>query len=145
MEAYEGTLLFVSHDRYFINRFATRIWELENGTITDYPVTFARYREIKEREKALAQSQPRQEKKEEKPKPAPRGGRAQQNARKQLTICERDMEKLEAEIKAVEAEMEQSACDYEKYSQLYARKEELDGRLMELMEKWEALAEAAEG
>ena len=41
--------------------------------------------------------------------------------------------------------MEQSACDYEKYSQLYARKEELDGRLMELMEKWEALAEAAEG
>ncbi|MCI9316762.1 MAG: ABC-F family ATP-binding cassette domain-containing protein [Oscillospiraceae bacterium] len=145
VEAYEGTLLFVSHDRYFINRFATRIWELENGTITDYPVTFARYREIKEREKALAQSQPRQEKKEEKPKPAPRGGRAQQNARKQLTICERDMEKLEAEIKAVEAEMEQSACDYEKYSQLYARKEELDGRLMELMEKWEALAEAAEG
>ena len=145
VEAYEGTLLFVSHDRYFINRFATRIWELENGTITDYPVTFARYREIKEREKALAQSQPRQEKKEEKPKPALRGGRAQQNARKQLTICERDMEKLEAEIKAVEAEMEQSACDYEKYSQLYARKEELDGRLMELMEKWEALAEAAEG
>ena len=145
VEAYEGALLFVSHDRYFINRFATRVWELENGTITDYPVPFARYREIKEREKALAQSQPKQEKRDEKPRPAPKGGRAQQNARKQLTICERDMEKLEAEIKAAEAEMEANACDYEKYSAAYAKKEELDARLMELMEKWEQLAEAAEG
>ena len=50
VEAYEGALLFVSHDRYFINRFATRIWELEGGVITDYPVPFARYREIKERD-----------------------------------------------------------------------------------------------
>ena len=33
VESYEGNLLFVSHDRYFINRFATRIWMLENGQI----------------------------------------------------------------------------------------------------------------
>ncbi len=144
VEAYEGALLFVSHDRYFINRFATRIWELENGVITDYPVPFARYREIKEREKALAAAQPKQEKKDGKPKPAPKGGRAQQNARKQLTICERDMEKLEAEIKAAEAEMEANACDYEKYSEAYARKEALDGKLLELMERWEKLAGEAE-
>ena len=44
VEAYDGTLLFVSHDRYFINRFATRIWELADGTITDYPCGFAQYR-----------------------------------------------------------------------------------------------------
>ena len=144
VEAYEGALLFVSHDRYFINRFATRIWELENGVITDYPVSFPRYREIKERDKTLAQSQQRTEKKEDKPKPAPKGGRAQQNARKQLTICERDMEKLEAEIKTAEAEMEANACDYEKYSEAYAKKEALDAQLMELMERWEKLAEEAE-
>ena len=145
VEAYEGALLFVSHDRYFINRFATRVWELENGTITDYPVPFARYREIKERDRALALSQPRSERREDKPRPAPRGGRAQQNARKQLTICERDMEKLEQEIRAAEADMEAYACDYEKYSAAYAQKEALDARLLELMERWEALAEEAEG
>ena len=144
VEAYEGALLFVSHDRYFINRFATRIWELENGVITDYPVPFARYREIKEREKALTPNQPKHEKKEDKPKPQPKGGRAQQNARKQLTICERDMEKLEAEIKAAEAEMEANACDYEKYSESYAKKEALDAKLEQLMERWEELAEEAE-
>ena len=144
VEAYEGALLFVSHDRYFINRFATRIWELENGIITDYPVPFGRYKEIKERDKALAQSQARTERKEEKTKPAPKGNRVQQNARRQLTICERDMEKLESEIKAAEDEMERSACDYEKYSEAYARKEALDAQLLELMERWEKLAEEAE-
>ena len=144
VEAYEGALLFVSHDRYFINRFATRIWELENGVITDYPVSFARYREIREREKTLLPAQARQEKKEDKSRPASMGGRAQQNARRQLTICERDMEKLEAEIREAEAEMERSACDYEKYSAAYAQKEELDARLLELMDRWEKLAEEAE-
>ena len=142
VEAYEGALLFVSHDRYFINRFATRIWELEGGVITDYPVPFARYREIKARDRAQAQLQSRQEKKEEKP--AAKGNRVQQSARKQLTICERDMEKLEAEIRAAEAEMEASACDYEKYSAAYAKKEELDAKLLELMDRWEKLAEEAE-
>ena len=38
VEAFDGTLLFVSHDRYFINRFATRVWELADGTINDYPM-----------------------------------------------------------------------------------------------------------
>ena len=146
VEAYEGTLLFVSHDRYFINRFATRVWELENGVITDYPVPFGRYKEIKEREKALAyaQPQPKSEKKADKPKPAPKGGKAQQAARKQLTICEREMEKLEGEIRALESELEANACDYEKYSALYAQKEALDGQLLELMGRWEKLAEEVE-
>ena len=44
VEAFDGTLLFVSHDRYFIQRFATRVWELADGTITDYPMGFAQYR-----------------------------------------------------------------------------------------------------
>ena len=147
VEAYEGTLLFVSHDRYFINRFATRVWELEDGVITDYPVPFERYKEIKERAKMLAQTQAKPEKREEKPaqKSAPKGNKGQQAARKQLTICERDMAKLEAEIAALNLELEANACDYEKYSALYAKKEELDEQLLVLMERWEQLALEADG
>ena len=147
VEAYEGALLFVSHDRYFINRFATRVWELENGVITDYPVPFQRYREIKERQRQLQQAQPKEEKaakKAEKPA-APKGGRAQQAARKQLTIVQREIDKLEAAIKDKEAELEANACDYEKYSALYAEKEQMDEELLELMERWERLSEEAEG
>ena len=145
VEAYEGALLFVSHDRYFINRFATRIWELENGTITDYPVSFKRYKEIKAREK-IQTPQVRAEKKAEKKaerEAVPKPGRAQQNARRKLTIVERDMAKLEEEIAALDKALEENACDYEKYSELYAQKEELDGKLTELMEQWEVLAEEA--
>ena len=147
VEAYEGALLFVSHDRYFINRFATRVWELENGVITDYPVPFQRYREIKERQRQLQQAQPKEEKaakKAEKPA-APKGGRAQQAARKQLTIVQREIDKLEAAIRDKEAELEANACDYEKYSALYAEKEQMDEELLELMERWERLSEEAEG
>ena len=40
--------------------------------------------------------------------------------------------------------MEANACDYEKYSEAYAKKEELDAKLLELMDRWEKLAEEAE-
>ena len=141
VEAYEGTLLFVSHDRYFINRFATRVWELANGRITDYPVPFARYREIKERERS--QQKPAAKPAPDKLKVAAKGNKAQQAARKQMTICQREIEKLEEAIREKEVELEANACDYEKYSALYSEKEAMDEALLSLMERWEQLSEEA--
>ncbi|MBQ9836444.1 MAG: ABC-F family ATP-binding cassette domain-containing protein, partial [Oscillospiraceae bacterium] len=87
VEAFDGTLLFVSHDRYFINRFATRVWELADGTITDYPMGFAQYRSVKEaeaREKPVVTTAP-----EKKGDTRVRSeNRNQRAARRQLTICE---------------------------------------------------------
>ena len=143
VEAYDGTLLFVSHDRYFINRFATRIWELANGTITDYPMGFAQYRQVKAQEEAEKTETPKPVKEKTVTERPQRGNKAQQAARRQLTIVQREIEKLEETIAAKEAEMEASACDYEKYGALYAEKEAMDEQLLELMEKWEQLAEEA--
>ena len=47
LEEYEGALIFVSHDRYFVNKFATRIWELEDGHIRDYLCGYEKYRSIR--------------------------------------------------------------------------------------------------
>jgi len=58
LEDYEGTLIFVSHDRYFVDKFATRIWELSDGTIRDFPCGYAKYRAILEHE-AAARPRPR--------------------------------------------------------------------------------------
>ena len=143
VEAYDGTLLFVSHDRYFINRFATRIWELANGTITDYPMGFTQYRQVKAQEETEKTETPKPVKEKTVTERPQRGNKAQQAARRQLTIVQRDIEKLEEAIAAKEAEMEANACDYEKYGALYAEKEAMDEQLMELMEKWEQLAEEA--
>ena len=147
VEAYDGTLLFVSHDRYFINRFATRIWELADGTITDYPCGFAQYRQMKAQEAAEKAAAPKPEKEREKPavERPQRGNKAQQAARRQLTICERDIARAEEHIAALEADMEAAACDYEKLNELVEQKAAAQAELDALYERWEQLSEEAEG
>ena len=147
VEAYDGTLLFVSHDRYFINRFATRIWELTDGTITDYPCGFAQYRQMKAQEEAEKAAAPKPEKEREKPaaERPQRGNKAQQAARRQLTICERDIARAEERIAALEADMEAAACDYEKLNELVGQKDAAQAELDALYERWEQLSEEAEG
>ena len=143
VESYDGTLLFVSHDRYFINRFATRVWELENGVITDYPMGFARYRQVKALE---AQNKidhtPKAIKEKtitEKLKP----NRSAQQARRQLTICEKEISAQETAIAEIEQRLEEAGGDYERYSEIYKEKEAAEETLGALMEKWETLAEQA--
>lgn len=143
LENFPGTILAISHDRYFINRFATRVWELENGVITDYPMGFARYRQVKALE---AQNKidhtPKAVKEKtitEKPKP----NRSAQQARRQLTICEKEISAQETAIAEIEQRLEEAGGDYERYSEIYKEKEAAEQKLSELMEKWETLAEQA--
>ena len=145
VESYDGTLLFVSHDRYFINRFATRIWELSNETITDYPMGFTQYRQVKAQEEAEKASAPKpvKEKNDTDSNRNRNGNRAQQAARRQLTICERDIAKVEEKLEQLDADMEASACDYEKLNELVAEKETVQAELDALYEKWEKLSEEA--
>nr|WP_325184915.1 ABC-F family ATP-binding cassette domain-containing protein [uncultured Oscillibacter sp.] len=143
VEAYDGTLLFVSHDRYFINRFATRIWELADGTITDYSCGFTQYRQEKAREEAERTEIPKPAAEKKAVERPVRGNRAQQNARRLLTICERDIAKAEEEIAALEGEMEAAACDYEKLTALTEQRETAQAALDALYEKWERLSEEA--
>ena len=145
VEAYDGTLLFVSHDRYFINRFATRIWEVAGGTITDYPMGFAQYRQVKAQEEAEKQEPPKPVKEKPAAERPQRGNKAQQAARRQLTICERDIAKAEERMAALEADMEAAACDYEKLNELVKEKEAAQTELDALYERWEQLSEEAEG
>ena len=148
VEAYDGALLFVSHDRYFINRFATRIWELSGGTITDYPMGFAQYRAMKAQEEAEKLRQAEEERaaqaKEKKAVKPARGGRQQQSAKRQLTICERDIARLEARLASLDASIEENATDYEKLTELSAERESVQSELDTLYERWEALSEEAE-
>ena len=143
VEAFDGTLLFVSHDRYFINRFATRVWELEEQRITDYPMGFARYRKIKAEQPAKKAELEKTVKEKSLTEKPPRGNKNQQAARRQLTICEREIAQQEEALAALDARLEEAASDYEKYSALYAEKEAQEQKLTELMERWEALAAEA--
>ncbi len=142
VESFDGTLLFVSHDRYFIQRFATRVWEIENGAISDYPMGFEQYRRIRDEERAAASDAAA-------PPAAPkrsgsRGSRAQQAAKKQLTICETAIARLESDIARLDGEMALNATDAEKLNALYQEQQELNARLEQEMNRWEELSLQAE-
>ena len=145
VESYDGTLLFVSHDRYFINRFATRVWELEDGRITDYPMGFARYRQMKAMyaDQIAEKTEKKEPVKEKTITEKPRGNRNAQRSRRQLTICEKEISAQEEVIAQLEAQLAEAGSDYEKYTALYEEKEKAEAALNALMEKWEELAETA--
>ena len=134
---YTQALLFVSHDRYFIEKFATRIWLLENGTITDYRGTYEQFRAYRARQTALQQTAKAVERKKE-PKPKPKRA---PNTTRQRERTEREIEKLEGQLAALDAESEANATDYQKLMEIDARKQALNAQLEALYEAWEALCE----
>ena len=133
IEEFEGVLLFVSHDRYFIEKFAERIWLLENGTIRDFRCGYQKYRSILEHEKASTPvvKQPPKEKKEK-----PKGGT--KDSDKLVRKLEREIEKQEQAIAQLDEKMEAAAADYQELTRLLSEKETAEAALMELMEQWEA-------
>ncbi|MBE6982954.1 MAG: ABC-F family ATP-binding cassette domain-containing protein [Ruminococcaceae bacterium] len=133
IEEFEGVLLFVSHDRYFIEKFAERIWVLEDGTIKDYPCGYAKYRSILEHQ---AMAKPAQAVSAPKPKKDKiKGGTKELD--KLIRRLEREIEKQEAVIAELDTRIEDSGADYQALTQLYSEKEEAENVLLSLMEQWE--------
>lgn len=136
IEEFEGVLLFVSHDRYFIEKFAERIWLLEDGKIRDFPCGYQKYRSILEHEAAAKIQTPAAPKpKKEKPK----GGTKE--SEKQVRRLEREIEKQEGVVAALDAQIEEKGGDYQELTRLLGEKEEAENLLMELMEQWEKAQE----
>ncbi len=136
IDEYEGTLLFVSHDRYFVDKFATRIWELEDGTIKDYPCGYAKYRSLKEN--AAVRPIPQTAKPEKKEKP-PRKTDAK-TLEKEVRRLEREIEKQEQLVHTLDEQLLAAATDYQELMRLTAEKQAADDALLELMEQWEQAA-----
>ena len=136
VEDYEGTLLFVSHDRYFVDRFATRIWVLEDGTIQDYRCGYEKYRSILAHEAEKPKAAPVKAEKKEKAKT--KGG--DKALEKKLRAVERDIEKQEALVAGFDPQIEAAASDYQELTRLLAEKEAAEAQLEALMEQWEQLS-----
>ena len=136
IEEFEGVLLFVSHDRYFIEKFAERIWLLEDGTIRDFPCGYKKYRSILDHE-AAAKSQVVAEAKPKKEKI--KGGTKESD--KLIRRLEREIEKQEKIVAEFDPKIEAASADYQELTRLLAEKEEAEMVLMELMEQWEEAQE----
>jgi len=136
IEEFEGVLLFVSHDRYFIEKFAERIWLLEDGEIRDFPCGYQKYRSILEHEAmnkpaVTAAPKPKKEK--------PKGGT--KDTEKLIRRLEREIEKQEKAIGELDTQIEAAAADYQELTRLLCEKEVAEEVLMDLMEQWEVAQE----
>ena len=136
IEEFEGVLLFVSHDRYFIEKFAERIWLLEDGSIRDFRCGYQKYRSILEHEAAakpqeISVPKPKKEK--------PKGGTKEVD--KLIRRLEREIEKQEKVVADFDEKIEAAAADYQELTRLLAEKEEAELVLLDLMEQWETAQE----
>lgn len=157
LNSYNGTVLYVSHDRYFINRTAHRILELSGGTLHQYLGNYDYYLEKKSQQGAstesaafgtLATSAASAASTEssasklswqaQKEKEAQR--RKKENA---LKKCEEQIASLEERDKQIDLEMSDPkiATDVAALQKLSREKDEIADKLMELMEEWEQLSE----
>ena len=140
---YEETLLFVSHDRYFIEKFATRIWALDDGKFWDYRGSFSQYRAYRQRLAAAVPAAEDTKKSGHADKKDAKAGdtkkKPYQNPEKRLARLERDIAKLEAQIAELDAQAAANASDYQKLLEIDASRAELDEQLTRLYEEWDAL------
>ena len=145
LAGYEETLIFISHDRYFINRFATRIWEIEEGSFTDFKGTYDDYLKYKAKANNSRLSSSNRvtvtlKQNKQKKEPSMRQKIKPSEAQKELRRAEREIEKLETEIEFILKEKADFSTDYEKLMQLDEQESELKTQLEDLLEEWEQAA-----
>ncbi len=129
LDEYEEALIFVSHDRYFIDRFATRIWEIREGGLIDFNGGYDVYRQMMTSNENV---KPRENKKptEKKKKTTPA------NTEKLRLAAEKEIAALEEKIRQLDLDTETFGSDYEKLSEIFAQREETELKLDAVYERW---------
>ncbi|MBO2008080.1 ABC-F family ATP-binding cassette domain-containing protein [Hymenobacter negativus] len=153
LEQYEGTFIVISHDRYFVENVATKIWFIEDYQLKEYPGTYVEYEQWQEdREKAAKKAglpspsankpQPKEDKKAEA-MPAKTSSPDQKKALKELAEVEAKIDTLEKELAGYEKQLADPKI-YENAAQLKdatMKFETVKKELAQLNDRWEILAE----
>ena len=133
---FEGPLLFVSHDRYFLNKFTNKVWALQDGKIEEFDGTYEAYRDMCTRREIYRQSAPVvHKKKEEKPK-----GRSK-NTEKKIASLEREIAQTEEKLASIDNAMVEAGSDYSRLQELMAEQTECNAKLEALYDEWGKLSE----
>ena len=143
---FDGTLLFVSHDRYFINRVATHVLELSENGSTLYLGDYDYYVE-KKAEVEVSQAEELSTSNQEKEASPVNDYQAQKESQKEARKLMRQIENLEAEIETLETQAQAiseqmlETNDAEKLMELQAELDKISHRQEEAMLEWEELSE----
>jgi ATP-binding cassette subfamily F protein 3 len=142
LSEFGGTILVVSHDRYFLNKVVNKIYAIENKTLKEYPGNYSYYEEMKKEEKEALQKSLESAKQERKVK-----AKIEKSKPK---IKKRSLHQIEKEISEIDQKMEEIDylisteevyTDWQKLLELNEERKMLSQRLDELLAEWERSAE----
>ena len=147
LQQYEGTFIVVSHDRYFLDNVANKIWFIENKEIKEYPGNYKEFDEwnskrvIKPEVKEVKKV--KEEPKKEKAPPSEDLKRILQKKNKELSLLEENIESQERFVKQLEVELAQediysNAAKLQEHTRNYNSEK---AKLESLQQNWESLAE----
>ena len=149
---YTGTVLYVSHDRYFINRTATRILDLKNQSLINYIGNYDYYLEKKDVMESLQGGEKKKEEAKEAVSEVKLDWKSQKEEQARKRKLQNELKKTEEEISSLEARdgeldeqltLEEVYTDHQRVREINDEKTSIAGRLEELYARWEELAEEA--
>ncbi|MDF2801815.1 MAG: transporter related [Anaerocolumna sp.] len=148
LDSYEGIVLTVSHDRYFLDRIVNRIFAFEEGKIAQYEGGFTDYKE-RQAEKEVSNTKLTEDQKSSKNdnyKAKPKESRLKFSYKEQreFDTIDEEIQVIEESIEVFDTEMAGAATDYSKLNDLIAKKELAEKMLEEKMDRWVYLNDLAE-
>lgn len=143
LQTFQGPVITVSHDRYFLDKVANKILAFENGHIREFFGNYTDYLDEKAFEENTAEqakkgSQQKTEKEKTKKK------RMSYFEKQEWEVIEDEIAKLEEDIESIEAQMQENASDYGKLAELQRSLDEANENLLEKYERYEYLSDLAE-
>ena len=144
LDAFDGIVITVSHDRYFLDRIVRRIFAFENGHIRQYEGNHSDYLLARPEPMKKSVSLEVKPEKEKTQKVKTQKLKFSYKEQKEFETIDEDIEKLEHAIADKDRLIGLNASDFVKLNQLTTEKEELENKLEEKMERWEYLNELNE-
>lgn len=150
LQDFEGTLIFVSHDRYFINQLANKVFDMQPDGGTVYAGNYQYYLDKTEEKAAIAAKNEAQQAAQVATEDNTNSyenqkaqRREQRQLERQIENCEAEIERFEEQIETIDHQLTQPEVfnDPEKAAQLAEEKETIEQQLEHVMETWEELQE----
>lgn len=143
LQTFQGPVITVSHDRYFLDKVANKILAFENGHIREFFGNYTDYLDEKAFEENAA-DQVKKESQQKTEKEKTKKKRMSYFEKQEWEVIEDEIAKLEEDIESIEAQMQENASDYGKLAELQRSLDEANENLLEKYERYEYLSDLAE-
>ena len=144
LRSFSGAVIAVSHDRYFLDKTASEIFEFKNGQCTRFNGNYSDYAEKVSGEERDNAPKPKKKEKKERTPSGERKARFSFKEQREYATIDSDIASLEEQIADAEKEIAKNSSDYVKLQELSDLKSSLETQLEEKMERWVYLNELAE-